>query len=284
MRIRALLQVLLLSGSLLSPASAEDEIPAGDFNFVYGAILGTGFYSVGEERVLIMQLPLSWKFAPLDDKNGLKLLLPVSLGVRNIIGEDGDFEVPDQLLTFSLLPGIAWERKQAEKWLLVPIVQLGGAVDLQSDAEAWLFSASLRSFAWWDVGKHRLGLGNRVLGAGQFAGTTQNKTGFMLLENGLDWDYSLPWLWRGDHLSGSLFMMWRHYADDVNIDAVSGESLGLENVYTIGFTFGVRREAKPLWKYLPIRRAGIAFGAGNTISGGDFKSITFNLGFPLSYN
>jgi hypothetical protein len=284
MFIRSLLQVLLYLGVLHSTASAQDDAPVGDFNFAYSAILGTGFYSVGDERVLVLQLPLSWEFASLDDKNSLRLLLPVSLGVRDILSEDGEFEVPNQLLTLSFLPGIAWVRKQAEHWFLVPVVQLGGAKDFQSDAEAWLFSISLRSFAWWDIGKHRLGLGNRLLGAGQFAGTTRNKTGFMLLENGLDWDYSLPWQWRGEHLSSSVFLTWQHYADDVKIDAVSGESLQLENVYKIGFTFGVRRESKPLWKYFPVRRVGIAFGRGNTIRGGELKSITLNLGFPLSYN
>ena len=206
-----LILVLLLS---LPSGAQTDDVPPGDFNFVYSAVLGTGFYAVDDERVLVLQAPLSWGLQPIDDKNRLRLLFPLSFGMRNIVDDEDELAVPNQLLTFSFLPGIAWERKQAEKWMLVPILQLGGAKDMQSDAEAWLFSISLRSFAWWDIGKHRLGLGNRLLGAGQFAGSTQNKSGFMLLENGLDWNYPLPWHWSGRRLSASIFVLWQHYADD----------------------------------------------------------------------
>ena len=67
MRIPALLHASLLSCLLSSgyAQDAPDETPVGDFNFVYSAILGTGFYSVGGERVLILQLPYSEHPSPL---------------------------------------------------------------------------------------------------------------------------------------------------------------------------------------------------------------------------
>jgi hypothetical protein len=261
------------------------DIPAEeiDFNFVYSTVLGTGFYSAGSERVLVVRIPISWSLAPMDEKNRLKLLFPVAVGVRDIVNNDGDFEFPDQLLTASFLPGIAWERYMRPQWMLIPSAQIGGAKDMQLDTSAWLTSLALRSFAWWDFGTHRLALGNRLLGASQKNVDSGNQTGFVLLESGLDWDFRLPLKLAGRPLSSSIYVLWQHYADDVNIDAVSGEEVSLANVYQLGTTFGFRKPVT-LLGFIPIQRVGIAVGRGNTVSGGDLKSISLNLGFPLSYN
>ena len=278
----ALLVVCLMASA--HSIAQSDSAPTTDFNFVYSAILGTGYYTVGDERILVLHLPFAWRLTPFDEKNRLKIILPVSLGVHDILDDDGQLDIPDQLLTFSFLPGIAWERRQRENWMLVPIAQVGAAWDMQTNSEAWLLSASLRSYAWWDIGVHRLGLGNRILGASQFSGSPENKTGFMMLESGLDWNYPLPLHWRGERLSTSVYILWQHYADDVNINAISGEELALENVYKLGFTFGFRRSVKVLWNSIPIQRVGIAIGRGNTIHGNELNSISLNLGFPLSYD
>ena len=60
---------------------------------------------------------------------------------------------------------------------------------MQFDTEAWLYSIALRSFAWWAIEKHRLGLGNRLVGASQFMNDSGHRTGFVMLESGLDWEY-----------------------------------------------------------------------------------------------
>lgn len=283
---KLLLFLIAALGTLLTnPTCAQDEDGSfdADFNFAYSAVLGTGYYTTATGRVLVLQLPFSWRFNPIDDKNRLRLLLPVAFGVTDIFDEDGRLDIPDQVLTTSFLPGLAWERKIVDNWTLIPSVQAGFAQDYQNDVLAWLYSAALRSYAWWEIGKHRLGLGNRLLGAGQIIDGAGTQTGFVLLENGLDWEYPLPWSLWGQPLSTSVFVMWQYFADDVRIDGISGEDVNLTNLFQLGFTFGFRDTYKVIG-LIPIERVGFSVVRGNTVSGREIKAYTINLGFPLSHD
>ncbi len=264
-----------------APAS-EEAIEEFNFNYVYSTVLGTGFYSTETERVFVMRVPLQWRVKQIDDHNGIDLLLPVSIGVRDLRDDEGDFEFPDRLMTASFFPGIAWDRQMLDNWHLVPSVSAGGARDFELGTTAWMYSAGIRSYAWWDWGKHRLALGNRLLGAGQHIVSSDGNQGFVLLENGLDWNYQLPWHVRGHPLSSSIFLLWQYFVDDVNIAGISGESVELDNLYQLGFTFGFR-ETVTFAGFIPLSRFGFSVIRGNNSSGGELKAVSFNLGFPLSY-
>ena len=101
------------------------EIEDISFNFVYSTVLGTGFYSTASERVFIMRVPLKWELAELDDRSSIELLMPVSIGVRDLRDDEGEFELPDQLMTASLLPGIAWDYLALDNWQLATVDQCG---------------------------------------------------------------------------------------------------------------------------------------------------------------
>ena len=282
---RLLLSAAALGLLLLAvPARAQDDGSGfdADFNFAYSAVLGTGYYATATERVLVLQLPLSWRFGPFGEKNHIRALFPVAFGVTDLVGDDGGLEIPSQLLTASFLPGVAWERQITGNWTLIPSVQLGFAQDYQNDVLAWLYSIALRSYAWWDIGKHRLGLGNRVLGAGQTIDGSGSQTGFALLENGLDWEYPLPWSLWDRPLSSSVFLMWQYFADEVRIEGISGENVNLTHLFQLGFTFGFR-DTVTVMGFIPVKRIGFSVVRGNTVSGREIKAYTLNLGFPLSH-
>lgn len=275
----------LLAALIAAPAPAQttqDEIQPTDFNYVYSAVLGTGFYKTSTERIFVLRVPMSWEVAHVDERNSLDLLTPVSFGVRDLRDDEGDFELPDRLLTLSFLPGLAWQYRAKNRWQITPSLQAGAARDFQADTTAWMYTGALRSYAWWDIGKHRLGLGNRVLGAGQHIDSSDSQQGFIMLENGLDWNYQLPWQLAERPLSSSVFVLWQHYIDDLDIPGVSGETVVLENLYYLGFTFGFR-EKLTLLGFIPFKRAGFSFVRGNTAGGDQLKAFTLNLGFPLSY-
>lgn len=263
-------------GQLTEPT--EEDI---NFNYVYGAVLGTGFYKSTNERVFILRVPLNWQLIDDKEKHSLKLMVPVAVGMRDIL-EDGEFQVPDRLKTLSILPGLAYQYRAKDNWLIVPTLQTGAAHDFENHATAWLYSGGVRSFAWWDVGNHRISLGNRLRGAGQHIRETSQETGFILLENGVDWEYPLP-LKFGEHaVSGSVYVLWQSFLDDLNINGVSGEQVNITNLYELGFTFGFRETVK--WGFIPLSRFGFSIGRGNTAGGAEIKAFTLNLGFPLSYD
>lgn len=258
------------------------ETEDSDFNYVYSTVLGTGFYSTATERVFILRVPLKWTVAEFDEKNSLDLLVPVSVGVRDLLDDNGGLEIPDRLMTASFLPGLAWDYKAKDNWQISPSLQAGVAQDFQDDTTAWLYSIGLRSYAWWDIGKNRLGLGNRIVGAGQHIESSDSQQGFVMIENGLDWNYQLPWSLADQPLSTSIFILWQHFIDDMAIDGISGESTALDDLYQLGFTFGFR-ETITVWGFIPISRVGFSMVRGNSASGGELKALSFNLGFPLSY-
>jgi hypothetical protein len=270
--------------ALAAPASLaqEDVEPDVSVNYAYSAVLGAGYYTTPTERILVGRLSLSWALSPINERNRLRLLFPITGGVADIVGEDGDLDISTQLLTATFLPGIAWEHFATRNWMLVPAIQAGLAQDFEADTTAWLYSSSLRSYAWWDSGKHRLGLGQRLLGAGQYIDATADQTGFVLLENGLEWDYIVPWSWGGNAMSASIYTVWQHYFDAVRLDAFSGEEIGLVDMYKLGMAFGFR-ESITILRFISIHRVGISIGRGNALNGSNIKSITLNLGFPLSY-
>jgi hypothetical protein len=111
---------------------------------------------------------------------------------------------------------------------------------------------------------------------------TADQTGHVLLENGLEWDYIVPWSWGGNAMSASIYTVWQHYFDAVRLDAFSVEEIGLVDMYKLGMAFGFR-ESVTILRFIPIHRVGISIGKGNTLNGSNIKSITLNLGFPLSY-
>lgn len=271
--------------ALCSTAIAQVEpldITETDFNYVYSAVLGTGFYSTSTDRVFVLRVPLSWTLAEFDNNDSLQLLTPVTMGMRELVDDDGGFEVPNQLLTGSFLPGVAWRHHARDNWLVSPSVQAGAAQDFQQDTTAWMYTAAIRSYAWWDIGSHRLAMGNRLLGAGQHIQSSDQQQGFFMLDTGFDWNFQLPWSIGDKRLSTSVFVLWQHYMDDLDIPALSGESVGLDDLYHLGLTFGFR-EKITLWGFIPIRRIGFSIVRGNTTSGEQMKAVNLNLGFPLSY-
>lgn len=276
----ALLISIMTTGVLAQ--SEKQAVQETDFNYVYSTVLGTGWYSTGTERVFILRVPLKWTVAEFDEKNSLDLLVPVSVGVRDLIDDEGDLEIPSQLMTASFLPGVAWDYKAKDNWQIAPSVQIGASQDFQQDTTAWLYSVGVRSYAWWDVGKHRLGLGNRIVGAGQHIESSNSQQGFIMVENGFDWNYQLPWTLAKQPLSTSIFVLWTHFVDDMDIPGVSGEVTALDDLYQLGFTFGFR-ETLTVWGFIPVSRVGFSVARGNTASGSELKALNLNLGFPLSY-
>jgi hypothetical protein len=270
----------------VTPAAAESEgdtVRETEFNYVYSTVLGTGFYTTATERVFIARVPLQWTIAQPSERSSVNFLLPVGVGVRDLRDDDGNFELPDRLMTGSLLPGLAWDYQVTDNWKIAPEVHAGVAQDFEHGTTAWMYSAGVRSYAWWDWGKHRVGLGNRLLGAGQHVVSSgSGEQGFVLFENGVDWNYELPWSMDGKPVSGSIFLMWQYFIDDMAIPGVSGESVVLENLYQLGFTFGLRKPVK-VAGFIPLRRVGFSLVRGNSAGGDKLKAVSFNLGFPLSY-
>ncbi|MEH6551854.1 MAG: hypothetical protein V7711_06765 [Pseudomonadales bacterium] len=279
MQIRALILVFFAAlASFGYCAEIAKQGPEPDLSYVYAPILGTGVYKAGAEKAVIFKMSLETTVLKPQEERKYHLLLPVTLGVRETDFDDIlDGVIPDTLHSISVMPGVARHYKPRANWLLSPSVQLGLAHDFGTSTTAAIYSANFRSLASWPVDEGKLSWGARIRGVGQHSFETSNRQGFMQLETGLDWVIPPRIKVGDDEITFSVYTQWQRYIDNAGIKGISGERVGTENLFYLGFTAGTIRPQKILGIRIP--RLGFS-----VIRGDGLQAITLNLGFPLFYD
>jgi len=152
---------------LLQTAHAQDAAPADPINWYYSAAFGTGVYQSGDARVAVLRIPLKFTLSDRPEEQwSSRLLLPVSLGYYNYDFDDIlDLELPNDLGTFSFLPGVEFEKYVAQGWRIRPFIQFGGGYEVEGGASATIFSTGVRSLYQFKKAP-RLKLGNALIYAG----------------------------------------------------------------------------------------------------------------------
>lgn len=154
-------------------------------------------------------------------------------------------------------------------------MQLGLAHDLSLSTNVALYTAALRSTQWWSVGKDTLTFGNRLRLAGQHQVSSHHNQGFMLLESGVDWRRPLAQKWAGESLEISGFFYAQYFIQDTGIKGVTGERIGAQTLYNLGFTVGWQQPRELLG--VSVQRLGLG-----VILGDDVRALSLSLGFPLA--
>ena len=124
-------------------------------NWYYAATFGTGIYTAGDRTVGVLKIPVSRTLRKSsDDQWGLRLILPVTIGVYDFsfdsVVEDG---LPDRLNTLSFVPGLEFEKRIVPRWLLKPYASAGAGWELGGDESAVIYDVGLRSR--YRLGRHR---------------------------------------------------------------------------------------------------------------------------------
>lgn len=280
--VRALLPAL----ALLSPAfaQAQTQTPAPqvyqelDLSYVYAPLFGTGVYQAGAETCTVLKISADYLLDQ-PQAQGDYWLLPITVGSRELQLE----ELPGQpgqvfsaeLSNVTFMPGLAYRYRLDDHWTLSPSLQLGLARDLDLDQTHALYTGAVRATGSWRHGDQRLTWGNRLRLAGQDGLGQGAAQGFMLLESGVEWDLPLNARLAGQALRFSSYFYASYFIQDTGIKAVTGEKIGANNLYNLGFTLGWEQPVSVLG--IPVERVGLTW-----VSGSDVQAITFNLGFPLS--
>jgi hypothetical protein len=89
-----LVAVLLLSA--VGQTAPVTEID-GHMNHGYAVFVGTGWYKFDDRRVFVFRIPAAWQLRELKpDQMGIKLLLPVAIGLHNFDDlKIVDFDIDD---------------------------------------------------------------------------------------------------------------------------------------------------------------------------------------------
>ena len=257
--------VLLLISTM--PASAEEPDFGAPINWYYSAAFGTGVYHSDDVTVGVVRIPFTFTLGEeTPDKWSSRLLLPVSLGFYNYDFDDIlelELELPNELGTFSFLPGIEFEKYVLERWRLKPFMQFGGGFEVDGDESATIFSMGVRSLYQFKK-TPRLKLGNALIYAG-FDPNEGERESTSLLITGLNYTQPIPWrsFNRESHIG--LDLNYYYYFKGLDFTPIFDDPFALQQEIELAVTLGWSKPINILG--FPLERFGLAYRYSDNISG-----------------
>jgi hypothetical protein len=236
-------------------------------NWYYAATYGTGIYTAGDRTVGVLKIPLSrtlWEST--DDRWGLRLILPVTLGVYDFsfdsVIEDG---LPDRLNTLSFVPGLEFEKRIVPRWLLKPYVTAGMGWELDGDESAVIYDAGLRSR--FRIGEHRetvFSLVNRLSMAGFIPSGGQHEP-LGMFAIGVDAEVPFGGTLFGRPVVLSIVPVYYYYFRALRFPEFDDPDNKIHEEGELAFSVLAKQPFKVLG--INVDRVGIALRSGNDITG-----------------
>ena len=135
-RVLLLLLLVISTGRAVGQTATVTELD-GHINYGYAVFVGTGWYKLEDRQIFVFRIPAAMQLRELKaDQMGIKLLLPVAIGIHNFDTLDiVDFDI-DDVGTISFVPGVEFQFKPGPRWEVKPFGQMGagweddGGVDL----------------------------------------------------------------------------------------------------------------------------------------------------------
>jgi hypothetical protein len=166
-----LICLLLITGWLSILTSHAQSLPEDTDNAVhysYSALLGTGYYTVGDRRVAVLQAPLSYQVRETGGPKepGIRIKIPVSVGLYNFKIDDIPELSLDDLVTITIMPGVEFNYQINDQWAVDPAVHIGYGRDMTNSDSSLLWGGNIRSRYDFNTTKPGLTLGSEALYAG----------------------------------------------------------------------------------------------------------------------
>ena len=136
-----------LSLSLLAATAAAAPAPLSSseqavLNFGFATQLGSGIYSLSGRTLQVYRLPFGYELPHEDDAPlKVRLTLPLTIGFLDFKPQDVvDTGLPEQLDSFSLVPGVQFDYALNEHWALQPFAGAGIARDRNTKVDQRVYS------------------------------------------------------------------------------------------------------------------------------------------------
>ena len=254
----------------------RDEV---EVSYIYAAVMGSGTYQIGNRRITMLRLPFSWNQSEATaDSAGWKWLLPLVLGYDDLSNADSnwiDLLLPDQLITFTMLPGIEYIYPVNSGWHLKPFLQFGGGRDFSLEQSFTMAQSGVRSLNFWQIGQGwEVRWGNGLRWAGEYQQETGDSTSFGLLETGLDVRRDIPLVLSGHRLDVGAYYVYQRFLPEWNADEAPDIRAKLSELHELGLSVGLKQKKKLLG--ISIRRVRLGYKTG-----GVFQGWTIGTDFPF---
>jgi hypothetical protein len=236
-------------------------------NWYYAATFGTGIYTAGDRTVGVLKIPLSRTLRESgDDQWGLRLILPVTLGVYDFsfdsVIEDG---LPDRLNTLSFVPGLEFEKRIIPRWLLKPYASVGAGWELDGDESAVIYDVGLRSR--YRLGRHReteFSLVNRLSLAGFYpSGGHHEPLGMFAI--GVDVEVPFRGTLFGRPIVMSIVPIYYYYFSRLSFPELNDPDNKIHEEAELAFSVLAKKPFKVLG--INVDRVGIALRSSDVVTG-----------------
>ena len=271
----------LLSEVGVMPARANDNPDAGElFNYSFAVWIGSGLYKLtgADKRAAILRIPMAYTLRPAQydkerfrDRLGFRLLLPALVGAQ----EETDTDFLFGAVAF--VPGLEVQIPVNKYWTLKPFGQAGAGKDTAGGSVNYIYGAGARSLIRFPWKKFNFGIGNSMIWAKDKDASSDDTSGFSMLEAGLDVIHPIGLSLFNRKLDLGVFFVasWFRNRVDFLEDSDDTDTARLRRVHNVGLTLG-SDDPLPIWKF-SFKRVGINYRWGNS----GFRGIGFNMGFPF---
>ena len=261
----------------IKSAQASDD-PDELLNYSFGVWVGSGIYKVTgtDKRFAVLRVPFSYTFRKaqydkekFSDRLGFKLLFPAVVAMQ---------EERDTNFTFgaaALVPGLEVQVPVNQYWTLKPFGQFGAGKDTAGGDVKYIYGTGARSLISFPWKKFTLGIGNALILAEDRNASTNEKSGFSMLEAGLDVTHPIGLNLFNRDLDLGVFFVYSRFFNRVDFQEDEGDTERMNRLMTIGLTLGATEPVSIMG--FKASRVGIQYRGGNS----GFRGIGFNMGFPF---
>lgn len=133
----------IVAALLAANLSQAETLEAEPANYVFASYLGSGFYKGTDNAVFVLNVPMTFSISAHPD---YRLRLTTSFGFYEYGWENiGDLELPDEVGTLAVIPGLEKSFFVSEQWELTPYLDLGWSKNLTTSEDALVYSTGLQS-------------------------------------------------------------------------------------------------------------------------------------------
>ena len=267
---------LITQGGLVTARAGDD--PGDLMNYSFAVWVGSGIYKVKgvDKRFAVVRAPIAYTLrdaqydkAAFRDRLGFRLLLPAIVAIEDETDTNFTFG------SMAFVPGLEVQIPVNKYWTLKPFGQFGAGKDTDGGDVQYIYGGGARSLVSFPWKKFKFGIGNSIILAEDRDSGSDERTGFSMLEAGLDVRHPIGLSFRNRALDAGVFFVVSRFFNRVDFLEDGGESERVNRIFNIGVTLGPR-EPVSIWK-VDFDRVGIDYRWGNS----GFRGIGFNMGFPF---
>ena len=249
------------------PALGQTKAPpeTDPLNHAYAVYMGSGLYVSSERSVFVFRVAPRIKLRSAEKHPfGIGLRINSTFGFydldRNDLGNLTD--VPEQLGTFALVPGVEFPIRLEDHWTLTPFIDAGIATDTEIHEETVVLGTGLRSRAELHDARHTYLLWNEFVYARNSSTDVSATDDYTLFRTEFEMRELLRYRLGERPFDLGVAAELHFFFDTVLVDIPLGDPVTIRYRWELGLTTGSTRPWKPLQKMITAPRLGVGYRSG----------------------